>query len=144
MARETVAVGADHGGYLLKTELAAQLSDMGFDILDCGTDSDASVDYPDYAELVVDAIKDGRATRGLLVCGSGIGMSIAANRHSGIRAALCHDVTSATLSRQHNDANILVLGERLIDSELAKKCLIAFFSMEFEGGRHQRRVAKLG
>ena len=100
MARETVAVGADHGGYLLKTELAAQLSDMGFDILDCGTDSDASVDYPDYAELVVDAIKDGRATRGLLVCGSGIGMSIAANRHSGIRAALCHDVTPSAARRQ--------------------------------------------
>ena len=144
MARETVAVGADHGGYVMKTELAGHLSDMGFDILDLGTDNDASVDYPDYAERVVEAIKDGPATRGLLVCGSGIGMSIAANRHPGIRAALCHDVTSATLSRQHNDANILVLGERLIDSELAKKCLVAFFSTEFEGGRHERRVAKLG
>jgi len=144
MARETVAVGADHGGYVMKTELARQLSEMGFGILDLGTDSDASVDYPDYAERVVDAIKDGRAARGLLVCGSGIGMSIAANRHPGIRAALCHDVASATLSRQHNDANILVLGERLIDSELAKQCLVAFFTTEFEGGRHERRVAKLG
>lgn len=144
MARETVAVGADHGGYVMKTELAQQLSEMGFDILGLGTDSDASVDYPDYAERVVDAIKDGRAGRGLLVCGSGIGMSIAANRHPGIRAALCHDVASATLSRQHNDANILVLGARLIDSDVARQCLAAFFSTEFEGGRHERRVAKLG
>jgi ribose 5-phosphate isomerase B len=144
MARETVAFGADHGGYHLKSALAAVLSRMGFEILDLGTNSDDSVDYPDYAELVVSAMKDGRAQYGVLVCGSGIGMSIAANRHEGIRAALCHDVTTAMLARQHNDANILVLGERLIDSETAEKCLKAFFTTEFEGGRHQRRVAKLG
>jgi ribose 5-phosphate isomerase B len=144
MARETVAVGADHGGYLLKSALAARLSELGFDVVDFGTDDGESVDYPDYAEPVVAAIKEGRAQIGVLVCGSGIGMSIAANRHKGIRAALCCDVGSATLARQHNDANILVLGGRLIDQDTANKCLEAFVTTEFEGGRHQRRVAKLG
>jgi ribose 5-phosphate isomerase B len=144
MARETVAVGADHGGYLLKSALAAQLSELGFDIIDFGTVDSESVDYPDYAEPVVAAIKEGRAQIGVLICGSGIGMSIAANRHKGIRAALCCDVESATLARQHNDANILVLGGRLIDQDVAENCLEAFVTTEFEGGRHQRRVAKLG
>ena len=144
MARKTVAVGADHGGYLLKSALAAQLSELGFDIIDFGTDDSESVDYPDYAEPVVAAIKEGRAQIGVLVCGSGIGMSIAANRHKGIRAALCRDVESATLARQHNDANILVLGGRVIDQDVAEQCLKAFVTKEFEGGRHQRRVAKLG
>jgi ribose 5-phosphate isomerase B len=144
MARETVAIGADHGGYLLKLALAAQLSELGFEIIDFGTDDSESVDYPDYAEPVVAAIKEGRAQIGVLICGSGIGMSIAANRHKEIRAALCRDVESATLARQHNDANILVLGGRVIDQDVAEQCLKAFVTKEFEGGRHQRRVAKLG
>jgi len=137
-------VGADHGGYEMKQELTLQLRDMGFAVLDFGTDSADSVDYPDFAELVVKAIEGGEANRGILVCGSGIGMSIAANRHKGIRAALCVDKVSAELARQHNDANILVLGERLTEISMAKQCVKKFFSTEFEGGRHEQRVKKLG
>jgi ribose 5-phosphate isomerase B len=144
MSQETIAVGADHGGYEMKQELTLQLRDMGFVVLDLGTGSTDSVDYPDFAELVVKAIKGGEADRGVLVCGSGIGMSIAANRHKGIRAALCCDEVSAGLARQHNNANILVLGERLTDISTAKQCVNKFFSTEFEGGRHERRVKKLG
>ncbi|MGY9020157.1 MAG: ribose 5-phosphate isomerase B [Alphaproteobacteria bacterium] len=144
MSQETIAVGADHGGYEMKQELTLQLRDMGFAVLDFGTDSADSVDYPDFAELVVKAIEGGEANRGILVCGSGIGMSIAANRHKGIRAALCVDKVSAELARQHNDANILVLGERLTEISMAKQCVKKFFSTEFEGGRHERRVKKLG
>ena len=137
-------MGADHGGYEMKQELTLQLRDMGFAVLDFGTDSADSVDYPDFAELVVKAIEGGEANRGILVCGSGIGMSIAANRHKGIRAALCVDKVSAELARQHNDANILVLGERLTEISTAKQCVKKFFSTKFEGGRHERRVKKLG
>ena len=137
-------MGADHGGYEMKQELTLQLRDMGFAVLDFGTDSVDSVDYPDFAELVVKAIEGGEANRGILVCGSGIGMSIAANRHKEIRAALCVDEVSAELARQHNDANILVLGERLTEISIAKQCVKKFFSTEFEGGRHERRVKKLG
>jgi ribose 5-phosphate isomerase B len=144
MSQETIAVGADHGGYEMKQELTLQLRDLGFAVLDFGTDSADSVDYPDFAELVVKAIEGGEANRGILVCGSGIGMSIAANRHKGIRAALCVDKVSAELARQHNDANILVLGERLTEISIAKQCVKKFFSTEFEGGRHERRVKKLG
>ena len=144
MSQETIAVGADHGGYEMKQELTLQLRDMGFAVLDFGTDSADSVDYPDFAELVVKAIEGGEANRGILVCGSGIGMSIAANRHKGIRAALCVNKVSAELARQHNDANILVLGERLTEISIAKQCVKKFFSTEFEGGRHERRVTKLG
>lgn len=137
-------MGADHGGYEMKQKLTLQLRDMGFAVLDFGTDSADSVDYPDFAELVVKAIEGGEANRGILVCGSGIGMSIAANRHKEIRAALCVDEVSAELARQHNDANILVLGERLTEISIAKQCVKKFFSTEFEGGRHERRVKKLG
>ncbi len=144
MSRKTIAVGADHGGYEMKQELARQLRDMGYSVLDLGTDGADSVDYPDFAELVVKSVIDGEAEQGVLVCGSGIGMSIAANRHKGIRAALCSSEISAELARQHNDANILVLGERLTDISIAKQCVEKFFSTEFEGGRHTRRVKKLG
>ncbi|MGB0575293.1 MAG: ribose 5-phosphate isomerase B [Alphaproteobacteria bacterium] len=144
MSQETIAVGADHGGFEMKQELALLLRDMGFVVLDLGTDNADSVDYPDFAELVVKAIEEGKAERGVLVCGSGIGMSIAANRHKGIRAALCSDEVSAELARQHNDANILVLGERLTKISVAKQCVKKFFSTEFEGERHARRVNKLG
>tara|TARA_B100000676_G_scaffold181703_1_gene178491 strand:- start:107756 stop:108190 length:435 start_codon:yes stop_codon:yes gene_type:complete len=144
MSQKTIAVGADHGGYEMKEELAKQLDGMGFKVLNLGTDSSDSVDYPDFALLVVKAIEDGNADQGVLVCGSGIGMSIAANRHKGIRAALCNDAISAELARQHNDANILVLGERLTEIVKAKQCVEKFFSTDFEGGRHERRVKKLG
>lgn len=143
MSRETVAVAADHAGYALKSRLATELGEMGYAVLDLGTDSEDSVDYPDFAEAMAEAIGQGRAAKGILVCGSGIGISIAANRHREIRAAPCHDATSARLARQHNDANVLALGARLIDFEVARDCLRTFLSTAFEGGRHQRRVAKM-
>lgn len=140
---DTVAVAADHGGFALKTTLLALLRERGANVLDLGTTSAEPVDYPDFAHAVAAAIETGRAARGLLICGSGIGMSIAANRHSGVRAALCHDGLTARLARQHNDANVLVLGGRIIGVEVAKECLFTFLATPFEGGRHARRVAKL-
>jgi len=140
---EMVAVAADHGGYELKSVLLPELRALGFDVLDLGTNGPESVDYPDFAEKVAAAIETGKARFGVLICGTGIGMSIAANRHRKVRAALCHDVTSARLARQHNDANVLTLGGRLIGTEAAKDCLKTFLSTSFEGGRHARRVAKL-
>jgi len=139
---EMVAVAADHGGYELKSVLLPELRALGFDVLDLGTNSPESVDYPDFAEKVAAAIETGKARFGVLICGTGIGMSIAANRHRKVRAALCHDVTTARLARQHNDANVLTLGGRLIGTEAAKDCLKTFLSTSFEGGRHARRVAK--
>jgi ribose 5-phosphate isomerase B len=138
-----VAVAADHGGFDLKTLLLPELSALGFVVLDLGTGAREPVDYPDFAAAVAGAIEDGRADSGLLICGSGIGMSIAANRRPSVRAALCHDGLTARLARQHNDANVLVLGGRLIGPEAAKECLRIFFSTKFDGGRHAARVAKL-
>ncbi len=140
---EPVAIAADHGGFDLKAVLVAALGGMGHAVLDLGTEGPDAVDYPDIAARLVEALAAGRARCGVLLCGSGIGMSIAANRHPGIRAALCHDGLTARLARQHNDANVLVLGGRLIGPELAKDCLKIFLSTDFEGGRHTRRVAKL-
>jgi len=113
-------------------------------VLDLGTSNGDSVDYPEFADAVAAALKDGRAGRGVLICGTGIGISIAANRHAGVRAAPCHDGLTARLARQHNDANVLALGGRLIGIETAKDCLTNFLQTPFEGGRHARRVAKLG
>jgi ribose 5-phosphate isomerase B len=144
MTRETVAIAADHAGFELKSALAEELAEMGYEVLDLGTTGLDSVDYPDFANALARAIGLGNAARGLLVCGSGIGMSIAANRHTTIRAALCHDETSARLARQHNDANVLVLPGRFIAPDAATRCLHAFMETGFEGGRHARRVAKLG
>jgi len=144
MTRETIAIAADHAGVSLKSELKADLEKAGFDVLDLGTNGPESVDYPDYANALADVMRQGKAKRGVLVCGSGIGVSIAANRHPGIRAALCHDAVTARLARQHNDANVLVLGARTIGLEVAKDCLKVFLDTAFEGGRHARRVAKLG
>ncbi len=140
---ELVAVAADHGGYELKSVLLPELRALGFDVLDLGTNGPEAVDYPDFAEKVAAAVEAGKARFGLLICGTGIGMSIAANRHRKVRAALCHDVTTARLARQHNDANVMTLGGRMIGSETAKDCLKTFLSTPFEGGRHARRVAKL-
>ncbi|MDP6515471.1 MAG: ribose 5-phosphate isomerase B [Alphaproteobacteria bacterium] len=142
---EVIAVASDHGGYALKRILAAMLSEKGYQVLDLGTDSPESVDYPDYAQAMADAIESGRARRGVLLCGTGIGVGIAANRNPAIRAAVCHDVATARLSRQHNDANVLAMGGRVLDAETAGACLQAFLETPFQnGGRHQRRVAKLG
>jgi len=140
---ETIAIAADHAGYDLKVLLVPELKSLGFEVLDLGTDSRDSVDYPDFADALARAIEAGKAKRGVLVCGTGIGIAIAANRHRSVRAGVCHDATTARLTRQHNDANVLALGSRIVGSEVAKDCLRAFFSTEFEGGRHQRRVAKM-
>jgi len=140
---ETVAIAADHGGFDLKSILVAELRALGLEPLDLGTAGRDAVDYPDMAEALAAAIRDGRARRGVLICGTGIGMSIAVNRHRDIRGALVHDGLTARLARQHNDANVLILGGRLLGPELAKDCLKIFFSTAFDGGRHERRVAKL-
>jgi ribose 5-phosphate isomerase B len=144
MSEETVAIASDHAGVELKSTVKAELEAMGRRVLDLGTQGTESVDYPDFAAAVAEALRDGRAGRGVIVCGTGIGISIAANRHRHVRAALCHDATSARLARAHNDANVLALGARLIGSEAAKDCVRTFFATPFEGGRHARRVAKLG
>ena len=144
MSQETVAIGADHAGFELKSALSTVLKYLGHHVLDLGTNGPDSVDYPDFADAVAKALSDGTAQYGLLVCGSGIGMSIRANRHAGVRAALCHDEKTSRLAREHNDANVLVLGARLTDAAEARKCVEVFFSTEFDGGeRHARRVAKL-
>ncbi len=139
-----IALAADHAGYELKTTLAEELRSMGHEILDLGTDGPGSVDYPDYGTALAESIASGKAERGVAVCGTGIGISIAVNRHPGVRAALCHDETSARLAREHNDANVLALGARLIGTEVAKGCLRTCLETEFAGGRHVARVAKLG
>ena len=140
---DIVAIAADHGGYELKTALLPELKALGFEVLDLGTSSTDSVDYPNFANAVADALGSGRAQRGVLICGTGIGMSVAANRHRHVRCALAHDVTTAQLARQHNDANVLALGARVLGVETAKACLRTFFTTAFEGGRHARRVAQL-
>ena len=143
MTAEIVALAADHAGYELKEELKGELVARGFEVLDLGTNGPDSVDYPDYGDAIARALRAGRAQRGVIVCGSGIGISIAANRHAEVRAALCNEPLSAQLARQHNDAKVLALGSRLVGIEMAKACMDAFLNTEFEGGRHQRRVAKL-
>ena len=143
-SRETIAIASDHAGFELKAALKGELAEMGYAALDLGTESSASVDYPDFADRLAAALKDGRAKAGVLICGTGIGISIAANRHRHIRAAVVHDVTAIRMTRRHNDANVLCLGARLIGADVAKDCLKVFLGTEFEGGRHQNRVAKLG
>jgi len=138
-----LAIGADHGGVNLKTRLAVVLAEAGHQLLDFGTDGPESVDYPDFAHAVCAAVAEKRADFGLLVCGTGIGMSIAANRNPAIRCALVHDVTTARLTRQHNDANVLALGARITGEEVALDILHTFLATKFEGGRHERRLAKI-
>ena len=139
-----VALGADHGGYALKQPLTDLLRRRGHEVLDCGTSSPESVDYPDYGAAVGRAVADGRAETGVAVCGSGIGIAMAANKIRGVRAATVHNVTSTRLARAHNDANVVCFGERLIDTATAIEALDAWLATPFEsGGRHQRRVAKL-
>lgn len=139
----SIAIASDHAGFALKQYLVEYLTGRALKIEDLGPDDEASVDYPDFAKRVADAIEARRAEFGILICGTGIGISIAANRFRHIRAALCHDVTTARLCRAHNDANVLVLGGRLMGTMLAQDCVDAFLAGEFEGGRHARRVEKL-
>lgn len=141
----TIAIASDHAGYEMKAQIASWLAGAGYEVLDLGCNGPESVDYPDFATALASAINGKRAARGVLICGSGIGISIAANRHPGIRAALVHDVTTARLARQHNDANVVALGARIIGAEIAKDCVDAFLATDFEGGeRHSRRIAKMG
>jgi len=144
MPRETIAIGADHAGYAMKAALAVDLVQMGYDVLDLGTNSDVSVDYPDFGFAVGRAVTSGQALRGVLVCGTGVGISIAANRNLGIRAALCTSGLMARLSREHNDANVLALGSRIIGIDVARDCLRQFLATSYAAGRHAGRVAKLG
>ena len=143
MPSETIAITSDHAGVELKSVLKEELAGLGFEVLDLGTQDEQSVDYPDMADALAGAIDDHRASRGVAICGSGIGISMAANRHRHVRAAPCHDALSAKLAREHNDANVLALGARLIGTETARDCLRTFLSTAFEGGRHQRRVDKM-
>jgi len=138
-----IAVASDHAGFDLKEILKRDLQDAGLEVLDLGTNSTQSVDYPDFGTAMADAVASGKAERGVLVCGTGIGISMAANRNPKVRAALVHDVTSARLSRLHNDANVVAFGQRLIGTETAREALKVFLGTEFEGGRHASRVAKL-
>lgn len=143
MPTETIAIASDHAGFELKSLLKKDLETMGFGVLDLGAVSKESVDYPDFGFALAGALKAGKASRGVLVCGSGIGISIAANRFPEVRAALIHDALGARLSRQHNDANVICFGGRLIGEEVARDCLKVFLETQFEGGRHAGRVAKL-
>ena len=138
-----IAVASDHAGFDLKEILKRDLQEAGLEVLDLGTNSTQSVDYPDFGMAMADAVASGKAERGVLVCGTGIGISMAANRIPKVRAALVHDVTSARLSRMHNDANVVAFGQRLIGTETAREALKVFLGTEFEGGRHVNRVAKL-
>ena len=138
-----IVIGSDHGGFHLKEVLKQHLAERGFEFHDAGTYTEDSCDYPDIALKVCREITEGRAERGILVCGTGIGMSMAANKVKGIRAALCGDVFSATMSREHNDANVICMGERVLGSGLAVSILDAWLDTEFAGGRHGRRVDKI-
>jgi ribose 5-phosphate isomerase B len=138
-----IVLTADHAGVDLKDELATWLGEQGHDILDLGTHSHESVDYPRFGVMLAEALADGRAERGISVCGSGIGVAIAANRNPACRCAQVAEPLSATLARLHNDANAIALGARLIGVEMAKACVTAFLDTDFAGGRHQRRVDQL-
>jgi len=138
-----IALAADHAGYIMKDDLAAWLREAGHDVIDLGTNGPESVDYPEYGARLADAVARGDAERGIVVCGSGIGISIAVNRNPACRCARVSDPLSAQLAREHNDANVLALGARLIGSDMAKACAAVFLDTDFAGGRHQRRVDQL-
>jgi len=144
MSEEVIALASDHAGLALKAALSDEARRLGFAVLDLGTNSPASVDYPDYGYRLAAALAEGKAARGVAVCGSGIGISMAANRYPWVRAALCCDATSARLAREHNDANVIAFGERLIGVEVAREALRVFLQTPFAGDRHIPRVEKLG
>ena len=138
-----VAVGADHAGFPLKEDLKACLKEQGYEVLDLGTDSHESVDYPDFAARVAAAVASGKVPWGMLVCGTGIGMAITANKIPGVRAACCADPFSARMARAHNDANVLTMGGRVVGAGLAREIVKAWLESRFEGGRHAQRTAKI-
>jgi ribose 5-phosphate isomerase B len=138
-----IAIGSDHGGLELKEAIKASLTDRGMDVDDYGTDNGDSVDYPDFAEKVAAAVSDGNVERGILVCGTGIGMSIVANKFPRVRAALVTDEFMARMAKEHNDANVLVLGGRVLDRESAVRMVTVWLDSSYEGGRHQRRLDKI-
>lgn len=138
-----IAMGSDHAGYNLKEEIKAYLLEKGHTVKDCGTDSTESCDYPVFGRAAAEVVREEEAERAIVICGSGLGISIAANKVPGIRCALCSEPLSAELSRRHNNANALAMGARLIGSDMAKRIVDVFLSTEFEGGRHQRRIDKI-
>ena len=139
----TIAIGCDHAGVELKKEILALLNNLKIQYIDYGTDGSESVDYPDFGEKVSESVASGKSTRGILICGTGLGMSIVANKFSGVRASLCNDLFSARMSRLHNDANILVMGGRIIGKDLAQEIVRTWVSTPFEGNRHSRRLDKI-
>lgn len=138
-----VAIGSDHAGYRIKEEIKDLLEEIGIEYKDYGCSTEESCDYPDYAVSVARAVAAGEADRGILVCGTGIGMSIAANKVQGIRASLCHDVFSAKMTREHNNSNVLTMGARVIGPGLALEIVKTWLTTEYQGGRHARRLAKI-
>ncbi len=138
-----VAIGSDHAGFELKEIISSMVKNMGYELIDMGTGSSCSVDYPDYAEAVAKAVSQGSVERGILICGTGIGMSIVANKFKNVRAALCNDLFTAKMSRLHNDANILCIGGRVVGKDLAMEIVNVWFNTPFEGGRHSRRIEKI-
>jgi ribose 5-phosphate isomerase B len=139
----TIAIGSDHAGFSLKEEVKSRLTEKGYTVTDFGTHSADSVDYPDFAHPVAEAVEKNKAEKGILICGSGNGVCITANKHAGVRAALCWNEELAALARQHNDANVLCIPSRFITSETAYAMVNTFISTSFEGGRHQKRVEKI-
>ncbi len=138
-----IAIGADHAGFELKELISKIVEDTGHEVIDMGTGSSCSVDYPDYAEAVAQAVSDGKAERGILICGTGIGMSIVANKFKNVRAALCNDLFTAKMSRLHNDANILCMGARIIGKDVAIEIVKIWLDTPFEAERHLKRVEKI-
>lgn len=139
----SIAIASDHAGYDLKVALKQELEAKGHEVVDLGTNGRDSVDYPDFGYAVALALREHKADRGVLICGSGVGISIAANRYSEVRAALIHDALGARLARQHNDANVICFGGRMIGADVARDCLKIFLETQFEGGRHAGRIEKL-
>lgn len=138
-----IALGSDHAGFGLKEDMLALLKSLSFDVIDCGTSNTESVDYPDFGEKVSRMVSAGEVDRGILICGTGIGMSMVANKFSNVRASLCNDLFSAKMSRLHNDANVLVLGGRIIGKDLAAEIVTTWMSTPFEGDRHLKRLHKI-
>ena len=140
---KSIVIGCDHAGFKLKQIIVQQLKDIGLDVLDLGTNNEESVDYPDHAHPVAELVNDGKRDLGILICGSGNGVNMAANKHPNVRSALSWTPEIATLARAHNNANVLTLPARFIDKDTAKQIVDAFLSTPFEGGRHERRVNKI-
>ncbi|MBI3813696.1 MAG: ribose 5-phosphate isomerase B [Nitrospinae bacterium] len=140
---EKIAIAADHGGFELKEDIKLFLKEIGYEPVDFGTHNNDSVDYPDFGIKVAEAISKGDMTKGILICGTGIGMSIVVNKFSNVRGALCNDVYTTRMSREHNDSNILILGGRVVGKGLAREMVRTWLTAKFEGGRHQKRLDKI-